>query len=203
MKISLYIALFVLFVSCLQESKSKQGILITDLSLVDTTNSKVNDTLTLLGYGEPKPYLYTNVEDILEKQYALKFIDVAGCVVTEELVDSVKQHNADTYKQLSTRYNRDIEKEISASISAEYTYLEKLDKYLRTTQKQENTVILIYYAKKPHIYKAYYLFGQPTEKILQYRIKSILEIDSATKEIISKTKKDELKPYNLKQLQYL
>ncbi|MDX2173548.1 MAG: hypothetical protein SFY56_10520 [Bacteroidota bacterium] len=203
MKICFYISLFVLFVSCTQESKGKHITIKTDLSVADTINTKTNDTLTLLGYGEPKPYLYTNVEDVLEKQYTLKFIDVAGCVVTEELVDSVKQHNANTYKQLNTRYNRDIEKEISANISAEYTYLEKLDKYLRATQKQENSVILIYYVKKPHAYKAYYLFGQPYEKTLQYRIKSILEVDSATKEIINRTKKDELLPYNLKQLQYI
>ncbi len=201
MKVYLYILVLILLGSCLQESKSKHVTIKTDLSIADTTKSRYTDTLKILCYGEKTPDLYVNVRHILQKKYTVNFIDVAGCEVTTKLIDSVKKCNFITYTQLNKRYNRNVEFEINKILSEEYSYLNKLDSYLRKTQKEENTALLIYYVKKPHMYKAYFLFGQPTEKTLQYRIKSVLEVDSATKKIISRTKKDELLPYNFKQLQ--
>ena len=202
MKNNLILFVFILILSsCLQESKSAHITIKTDLSIADTTKTINKDTLKILCYGEKTPDLYANVQHIIEKKYTVKFIDVAGCEVTSKLIDSVKKCNAVTYSQLSKQYNHDIESEINNILSEEYSYLNKLDNYLRKTQKKENTAIFIYFVKKQHTYKAYYLFGEPDNKVLYYRLKSVLEIDSATKDVINRTKKDEIIPYNLIELQ--
>ncbi len=187
--------------ACRQESASKQLILTSSSSLADTNQIKNNDTLKILCYGEKLPELYINVRHIIEKKYMVKYIDVAGCEVTTKLIDSVKIENTGTFVQLVKKYGKNIEVVINDAFNAEYNYLSRLDTYLRVTQKKENNLILIYFVKKPHIYKAYYLFGEPDPKTLHFRLKSVLEIDSASKKTISRTQKDEIQAFNLNHLQ--
>jgi len=197
----LFIVCTIIFSSCQQQSTSEHIAIKTDITAADTLPLNSQQTFTLLQTGPPLPPLYENVQDIISKKYNLNFVWAGGCIISKSSEDSSSKFNAFTDEQINKVYKRDVVTEINNCLSGEYKYLVALDKHLRTSQKQENTLILIYYLKKQHTYKAYYLFGEPDNKVLHFRLKSVLEIDSATKDVISRTKKDEIIPYNLKQLQ--
>lgn len=203
MKFSLYIFICFCFlmISCRQESKSKHITIKTDIGVADTAQLKSLQTFTLLQTGPLLPPLYENVQDIVSEKYNVYFVWAGGCIINKKLQDSIESFNTNTENQLNKFYKRDVVTEINNYLGAEYKYLMHLDDYLRKTQKKLNNLILIYYAKKQKTYKAYYLFGMPTEKTLQYRIKTVMEIDSASMNSIYQKQKDETQPYNLKELQ--
>ncbi len=195
----LYVISCFIFSACQQQSVSKNVVIKTGIALADTLSLKSQQTFTLLQTGPLLPPLYENVQDIVSKKYNLNFVWAGGCIINKSLEDSISTFNIATNEQINKVYKRDVVTEINNCLGAEYKYLVALDKHLRTVEKVEKDLALIYYAKKPHVYKAYYLFSN--QNTLQNKIKLILEIDSATKKIISKTQKDELQTYNLNTLQ--
>lgn len=188
-----------LFFSCKQENRTNPA----DFKPVQKKDSVLSgeSTFTLLTYGELPPVLYNNAQDIIGKKYNIQFKETAGCEVNEKLIDSIKTFNDKTTFQMNEFYKREMKGEINAGINSEFTYLTSLDRKLRTLVKRNN-VILIYFVKKLSRYKAFYLFGMPTQSKLQFKIKVVVEIDSAGQKIIEVSDKDELLPIYFRNLQY-
>ncbi|WP_347219858.1 hypothetical protein [Chryseobacterium sp.] len=63
---------------------------------------------TILSYGFPNMERRRLMEGVSEK-WKIKNIDVAGCEVTQELMDSVVVENKKTYAALEKRYGKDWE----------------------------------------------------------------------------------------------
>ncbi len=194
-----FVLFYLIFTSCQQQSKSEHITIKTDLTVADTRSLNPQKTFTLLQTGPPLPPIYENVQDIVSKKYNLNFIWAGGCIVNKKLEDSISLFNATTNEQINKVYKRDVVTEINNCLSAEYKYLVALDKDLRTFEKDEKKLVSIYYVKKQNTYKAFYLFS--SENKSHNTLKFVLEIDSSTKKVITKTQKDELQTYNLNQLQ--
>ncbi len=101
---------------------------------------------TILGYGMPDMERQRLVEGISEK-WKIKNIDVAGCEVTQELMDSVAVENKKTYAALEKRYGKDwqvrYEKDIQAFITKQADIMDILiiNKPFREKLKSCNTEI--------------------------------------------------------------
>lgn len=72
---------------------------------------------TILSYGFPNMERRRLVEGISEK-WKIKNLDVAGCEVTQELMDSVAVENKKTYAALEKRYGKDWEIRYEKDIEA-------------------------------------------------------------------------------------
>ena len=193
LKNSFYCLLLICFTTtCKQDSDIEVG----RVALSKPTNLIATTSFTLLQYGELPPPIYFNGVDLIGKKYKIKFIDVAGCVVDDKLVDSVNQYNAKTYVALKQLYKRDLKQEIEEGISSEYAYLTKLDSTLRSDKHISNQKDLkdqlIYYTKKNKNYLAHFIVSEPHQKGLNFKLKLIVTLDSATKIISSISAKDSI-----------
>jgi hypothetical protein len=86
-------ALFLLFIiSCNSQVQNNNN------------NSNSSDTtLTILTYGLPNMD-YERARSTVAKKYGFQYYGVAGCVVSEKLIDSVKKENKRVYKILEGRF---------------------------------------------------------------------------------------------------
>ncbi len=165
-------------------------------SVSDPLSLSTATTYTLLEYGELQPPLYANATDITGKQYNVKFIDAAGCEVSQEIKDSVADFNAKTYSGLKEIYKRDVEKEIASKILSEYRFLNRLDSAVRKdpgiADKKELKDQLIYYTKKDKNYLAHFIVAEQDHKVLIFKLKLIATVDSSGKSVLNVTEKDSL-----------
>ena len=69
--------------------------------------SDSTEQFVLLEYGFPSVEEYSTVEDKIAKKWNIYHKLVAGCIVTDRLVDSVRVFNDKTYKSLAEKYGDD------------------------------------------------------------------------------------------------
>jgi hypothetical protein len=107
-------------------------------------NDKGSDTtLTLLTYGLPN-FEKQNSNNVIAKKWGIRFYAVAGCVVTEELEDSVKINNDKINKLIENKYGanwRDkFENEVDEEFKREKVVSAVLDKidFIKKKDEQMN-----------------------------------------------------------------
>jgi hypothetical protein len=93
--------------------------------------SNTGDDFTLLTYGLPNMEIQ-NSRYIIARKWEIKFKSVAGCIVTEELVDSVNTINERVNKNIENKYGKNwndkFEKEIAEEFEKEKVVTAILDK---------------------------------------------------------------------------
>lgn len=85
----------------------------------------------MLTYGLPD-FERINSKNVIAKKWGIRFYPVAGCVVTEELEDSVKTYNDPIYKLIEKKYGTNwfekFEKEVEEEFEKEKIVTNILDK---------------------------------------------------------------------------
>lgn len=151
---------------------------------------------TILLSGMIPPQKYANAQDIVEKYYNIKFAYAAGCVVDEAIGDSISKCNERTFAGLKKQYNKDMAKEIYDRLDTETAFLTKLDSIVRKDpeiKKQKKLRDqLIYYSKKDKNYLAHFIVSEPDYKVLNFKLKLVVTVDSASKALSKITAKDSL-----------
>ena len=74
-----------------------------------------------------------NAQLLIEKKWNIEFFWVSGCIVTEELVDSVKKENKKTYTLLSSKYGADWETKFTDDVETEY----QIEAYIDSLVKEQ------------------------------------------------------------------
>ncbi len=117
---SLLIILTILIQSCNEQGKK-----------VDTSKTENEDTLLI--YGLPNMERQ-NSRNVIAKKWGIKFKSVAGCIVTDELVDSVKTVNDRVNKSIEKKFGKNWNDKFEREIEEEYekekkltTVLDKID----------------------------------------------------------------------------
>jgi hypothetical protein len=72
----------------------------------------------LLTYGEPSSKKETY--EFVGQRWGIEFYPVAGCVVTQELIDSVKYHNQEIESLIIKKYGVDWKSKFDNEINAEF-----------------------------------------------------------------------------------
>ncbi len=163
-----------------------------------TTASKVTvaKSYTILLSGIMPPPKYANAQDIVERIYNIHFKYAAGCIVDEQIGDSISKCNERTFTDMQKRYHKDMAKEIYDRLDAETAFLTKMDSIIRSNpeiKKQKKLHDqLIYYSKKDKSYLAYFIVSEPDHKVLNFKLKLVVNVDSATKALSKITAKDSL-----------
>lgn len=99
--------------------------------------SDTSTTFTILEIGLPQSNDYLVARSTISKKWGIQYKRVADCVVTEELVDSVKKHNETTYADIAGKYgsnwNSQYKKEIEAEleIQRKIRHLIDIQDYIR------------------------------------------------------------------------
>ncbi len=164
----------------------------------DTTASKVTvaKSYTILLSGIMPPPKYANAQDIVERIYNIHFKYAAGCIVDEQIGDSISKCNERTFADMQKLYHKDMAKEIYDRLDVETAFLTKLDSIIRSNpeiKKQKKlSDQLIYYSKKDKSYLAYFIVSEPDHKVLNFKLKLVVNVDSATKALSKITAKDSL-----------
>ena len=149
---------------CEQFSQMKQRSIYLSLFLlmaflhVDICYSQVNSAkpgFRLLTYGEPSPENY-KIINFVGQRWGIEFYSVAGCVVTKELRDSVKQYNDDVELLISQKHGKDwrvkFDKEVATEFENERIVFDLIEEMViikewKDRMQKENT--FIYYQLTP------------------------------------------------------
>jgi hypothetical protein len=91
------------------------------------------DTLRFLTYGMPN-FEKQNAENIIAKKWGIEFYAVAGCIVTNKLVDSVEKHNKRIENLAIQRFGKNWEDKFRKEIDTEFETEQKI-KTLLTSLK--------------------------------------------------------------------
>ena len=164
----------------------------------DTNTLKVTSTKskTILLSGMMPPPKYANAQDIVERVYNIHFKYAAGCIVDEQIGDSISKCNDRTFANLQKQYHKDMAKEIYDRLDTETAFLTKLDSIIRKDPEIKTQIKirdqLIYYSKKDKKYIAHFIISEPDYKVLNFKLKLIVSVDSATKVLSNFTVKDSL-----------
>jgi hypothetical protein len=67
----------------------------------------------------------------MEEKWKIEFYGVAGCIVDQELVDSVKRENAKVLPLIKAKYGRNWQKKFYAYVEAEYEIEAIIDTLVR------------------------------------------------------------------------
>lgn len=94
-------------------------------------NGVSNKKYKLLIYGLPD-FARQNASNIIQNKWGIQFYGVAGCVVTEELEDSVKQENDKVRKLIEAKYGANWEDKFYEQIEEEYKIETQIDSLVRT-----------------------------------------------------------------------
>lgn len=65
-----------------------------------------NNKLRLLTYGEPPNMERQIAENVIADKWGIEYFRVAGCVVTQELIDSVARHNKEVEAFIENKYGK-------------------------------------------------------------------------------------------------
>ena len=102
------------------------------------TNTK---TYRLLTYGLQDD-TRRNASSIIENKWHVELYGVAGCIVTDELQDSVKKENEKTYKLIEAKYGKDWEKQFYTEIEDEYKIEAQIDSLVKKQNYIEDKEII-------------------------------------------------------------
>jgi len=161
-------------------------------------SSELNPTkdYTILLSGMIPPQKYANAQDIVEKIYNIHFKYAAGCIVDEQIGDSISKCNDRTFADMRKQYHKDMAKEIYDRLDMETAFLTRMDSIVRKDpeiKKQKKLKDqLIYYSKKDKSYLAHFIVSEPDYKVLNFKLKLVVTVDSATKALSNITAKDSL-----------
>lgn len=76
-------------------------------------------TYKLLTYGLPR-FEYQNATAVVGRKWCIKYFAVAGCIVSKELVDSVRTENQRVTADIVSRYGTDWEVRFDADVEREF-----------------------------------------------------------------------------------
>lgn len=100
----------------------------------------IDTTYRILTYGLPR-FEYQNATAIIGEKWGIQHFAVAGCIVTRELLDSVKQENERTLAAIAVRFGPDWEKRFDDEVEREYqrerTIVSKIEALPYIQAKQE------------------------------------------------------------------
>lgn len=193
----------ILIAGCLAACNSDTKVIEEEVQVIsessDTSTSTASvsaKSYTILLSGMIPPQKYANAQDIVEKIYNIHFKYAAGCIVNEAIGDSISKCNERTFADLKNQYHKDMAKEIYDRLDIETAFLNKLDSIIRKDpeiKKQKKLRDqLIYYSKKDKNYMAHFIVSEPDYKVLNFKLKLVLTVDSATKALSNFTVKDSL-----------
>lgn len=94
------------------------------------------DKNTILTYGLGS-YQRQNAERIIAPKWGIKFVQVAGCVVTQAITDSIDVHNKVVYRNMEKKYGKDWKKQFDDEINEEI----RRENIVRETVKQISFII--------------------------------------------------------------
>ena len=90
---------FSVIISCIKKA-DKQTI------LVNNTNSVKNETVVFLNYGMIIPGYALEIDSVKTKKFGFIIKNVAGCEVTDALLDSIKTNNEASNLKMKTKYGK-------------------------------------------------------------------------------------------------
>jgi hypothetical protein len=108
----LFTVLTTLFQSCDEKNKSK-------------TQKSKEKNYTLLTYGMPD-FDRQNSRNVIAEKWGIKFFGVAGCMVTEKLLDSVKTVNKIVNKNIEDKFGKNWEDKFEKEVDAEFENEKKI-----------------------------------------------------------------------------
>ena len=91
------ILIFIVLTACDQNSQNAK-----QKSIQLDTSKK----LRLLTYGGPPDMERKAAENVIADKWGIEFYGVAGCIVTQELIDSVDKHNKEVKALIETKYGK-------------------------------------------------------------------------------------------------
>lgn len=80
---------------------------------------KCDTTYKLLTYGLPR-FEYQNATAVIGRKWCIKYFAVAGCIVSNELMDSVRMENRGVAAAIESRYGTDWEVRFDADVQREF-----------------------------------------------------------------------------------
>lgn len=93
----------------------------------------------LLTYGLPN-FEKENSKNVIAEKWGIEFYAVAGCIITQELSDSVKQHNMTVERLIVKKHGKNWRDKFYKEVDAEFetekkvtTFIDKLD-YIKRKQ---------------------------------------------------------------------
>lgn len=160
-------------------------------------------TFTILTAGLPPPFLYQNAEKIIAKEYNIKFVFAAGCIISDRLSDSISKFNENSFAQLKAFYKRDVLKELYPRIEQEAAHLTKLDSVIE--QKNEIKRLALTdnvfknFSKSGNNYNIYFIVSEQNKHVTEkepriwlQKLKLVVNCDSLGKTINNISPKDSL-----------
>lgn len=109
--IYLLIALTALIQSCNRQKPEKV--------IIDKKQESTDTIFTLLTYGFPNRDR-EKVRDIIAKTWGIRFYAVAGCLVTKDLIDSVKTNNDHVNKLIEKKYGANWQEKFEKEVNTEF-----------------------------------------------------------------------------------
>jgi len=119
---------------CLFIALVLNGIFFSPLFAQNQTNTK---KYRLLIYGLPRAD-NQNARKIIADKWGIEFYAVAGCIVSQELVDSVKKENANVFKLLESKYGENCKEIFSKEIDEEYKIEKEISELVRNQSFAKN-----------------------------------------------------------------
>jgi len=124
----------------------------------------------LLTNGGPPNNRYKNAELVVNKRWGIYYKEIAsGCLVTQEMEDSMKIFNSNVYPLIAAVYGKNWETKHSADIKSEMAVQEEIvkllerQKYIKTKRKAK--VYLEYFMKPAETKESYYVTVWGVDKI--------------------------------------
>lgn len=147
----------------------------------DEEIAKAKDTTVyFLDYGMPPPPYYENAKEIIGHFFNIKYIRVAGCEVSQHLIDSVQNEDKKAIEKLKKRTLTLHIDTLNRYIEKEYHSLQLIDSVIRTNKVLKHNGYL-YYTKANNIYTAYsYVYNNK-----DFNINEMVKVDSASLKIIN------------------
>lgn len=169
-----------------------------DESLHDSVPYQSNDTVVFLDYGMIPPPFYDNAKEIIGHQYNVQYVRVAGCIVSQRLMDSVQEFEKKSIEKLARRKPPLAIDSLNKYIEKEYHYLQFIDSVLTKSNMIKNKGYL-YYTRFNGVYSAYKFKYESTG----VAINELAKIDSSNLKItVSQFLKTDTIIQDLKKLHY-
>lgn len=100
-------------------------------SNVTAQNQGSSKKYRLLTYGLPD-FARQNALGVVESKWNIEFYGVAGCVIDDELEDSVKQENDKIYRLIEAEYGKGWENKFYEEVEEEYKVETQIDSLVKT-----------------------------------------------------------------------
>lgn len=94
-------------------------VLLTTVTSLPGQPDSQDQRLTILEYGFPRTNEYRNAQATVGERWAIEFRSVAGCMVTQEIIDSVAQHNEQSHTQIIDKFGPDWREKFNKEVEVE------------------------------------------------------------------------------------